>query len=67
MVGRDVVLLDEMRTVAALLMAMMAQDKGDKAPDFTLKNQDGKEIKLSSLAGKSSVLLSFYPKDDTGG
>ena len=24
---------------------------GDKAPDFTLKNQDGQEISLSSLKG----------------
>ncbi len=48
-------------------MAFLAQDKGDKAPDFALKNQDGKEIKLSDYAGKSNVLLSFYPKDDTGG
>ncbi len=56
-----------MRTVAALLLAALAQDKGAKAPDFTLKNQDGKEIKLSAFAGKSNVLLSFYPKDDTGG
>jgi len=39
---------------------------GDAAPDVTLKLQDGKEIKLSSLAGKQ-VLIYFYPKDDTPG
>jgi len=39
---------------------------GDKAPDFTAKNQDGKEIKLSDFAGKK-VILYFYPKDDTPG
>ncbi|HSN96988.1 MAG TPA: peroxiredoxin [Candidatus Nanopelagicales bacterium] len=39
---------------------------GDAAPDITLKLQDGKEIKLSSLAGKQ-VLVYFYPKDDTPG
>ena len=33
---------------------------GDKAPDFTLKNQLNKDISLSSLKGKK-VLLSFHP------
>jgi thioredoxin-dependent peroxiredoxin len=39
---------------------------GDIAPDFTAKNQDGKEIKLSNFKGKK-VILYFYPKDDTPG
>lgn len=39
---------------------------GEPAPDFTAKNQDGKEIKLSSFKGKK-VILYFYPKDDTPG
>lgn len=33
---------------------------GDKAKDFTLKDQDGKELHLSDLKGKR-VLLSFHP------
>ena len=33
---------------------------GVKAPDFTLKDQNGKTVKLSSLRGKK-VLLSFRP------
>ena len=33
---------------------------GSKAPDFTLKDQNGKIVKLSSLKGKK-VLLSFRP------
>ena len=33
---------------------------GIKAPDFTLKDQDGKTVKLSALKGKK-VLLSFKP------
>ncbi len=41
-------------------------EAGDAAPDVTLKLTDGKEIKLSSLAGKQ-VLVYFYPKDDTPG
>jgi peroxiredoxin len=38
---------------------------GDKAPDFTLKNQEGRDISLSSLKGKK-VLLSFHPLAWTG-
>lgn len=38
-----------------------------QAPDFTLKNQDGKDVKLSSFRGKKNVLIAFYPKDFTGG
>lgn len=33
---------------------------GDKAPDFTLKDQDEKDFKLSDFRGKK-VLLSFHP------
>jgi peroxiredoxin Q/BCP len=44
----------------------MALKAGDKAPDFTTKDQDGNEITLSSLKGKK-VVLYFYPKDMTEG
>ena len=37
-----------------------------QAVDFTLKNQDGEEVKLSSFKGKNIVLY-FYPKDNTSG
>ncbi len=40
---------------------------GDKAPDFTLKGVNGKEVKLSRLRGKTMVVLAFYPKAFTGG
>ena len=39
---------------------------GKKAPDFTLKDQDGVKHKLSDYKGKP-VVLYFYPKDDTSG
>lgn len=39
---------------------------GDKAIDFKVKNQNGKEISLSDFKGKKIVLY-FYPKDDTPG
>jgi peroxiredoxin len=34
--------------------------KGDAAPDFVLRDQAGKEFKLSDFRGKK-VLLSFHP------
>ena len=39
---------------------------GDKAPNFTLKDKDGKEVSLSDFLGKK-VVLYFYPKDSTPG
>jgi len=37
---------------------------GENAPDFTLKDGDGNDWKLSEQKGKTVVLL-FYPGDDT--
>ena len=37
---------------------------GDKAPDFTLVSDEGKQITLKDYKGKQ-VILYFYPKDDT--
>jgi thioredoxin-dependent peroxiredoxin len=39
---------------------------GSKAPAFSLKNTDGKTVKLSDFKGRK-VVLYFYPKDDTPG
>ncbi|MDP9077240.1 MAG: thioredoxin-dependent thiol peroxidase [Bacteroidota bacterium] len=39
---------------------------GDKAPDFTANDQNGKTVSLSDFKGKN-VILYFYPKDDTPG
>jgi mycoredoxin-dependent peroxiredoxin len=36
---------------------------GQKAPDFSLPNQDKKEVKLSDFAGKKNVVLVWYPLD----
>jgi peroxiredoxin Q/BCP len=41
-------------------------DPGHKAPAFALNDQHGKMHRLSDYAGRS-VLLYFYPKDDTPG
>ena len=39
---------------------------GTKAPEFTLKDKDGKDVALSDFLGKK-VVLYFYPKDNTPG
>jgi len=41
-------------------------DPGKRAPAFALKDQNGRTHKLSDYAGRSLVLY-FYPKDDTPG
>lgn len=39
---------------------------GDKAPDFSGKDQNGKTIQLSDFSGKK-IAIYFYPKDNTPG
>lgn len=36
---------------------------GDTAPDFTLKDQDQKDVKLGDFRGKKNIVLAFYPLD----
>jgi peroxiredoxin Q/BCP len=40
--------------------------EGDKAPDFTLDSDSGKRVSLKDF-GKKTLVLYFYPKDDTPG
>lgn len=44
----------------------MKLKKGDPAPQFESKDQDGNIVKISDYRGKK-VILYFYPKDDTPG
>ena len=44
----------------------MALEPGSTAPDFTLPDQHGEPMTLSSFKGKN-VVLYFYPKADTPG
>jgi peroxiredoxin Q/BCP len=46
--------------------ADLAVREGEPAPDFTLTDDRGEAVTLSSLRGKPIVLY-FYPKDDTPG
>ena len=41
----------------------MSLTVGQTAPDFVLKDQQQKEVKLSEFAGKKKVVLVFYPLD----
>src|SRR5713101_8127978 len=41
----------------------MAIAVGQAAPDFVLKDQNQKEVKLSDYAGKKNVVIVFYPLD----
>ena len=41
-------------------------EPGTPAPDFTLPDQDGEDVSLSGLKGRT-VVLYFYPKADTPG
>jgi peroxiredoxin Q/BCP len=45
----------------------MSIQPGDRAPDFTLKDQDGRDVSLSALWKQGPVVLFFYPKDFTAG
>jgi peroxiredoxin len=44
----------------------MTAEVGKSAPDFTLKDQAGNDVTLSSFKGKSAVALHFYPFTFTG-
>lgn len=45
---------------------MPVPETAEKAPSFTLKNQDGETVRLADLKGSRTVLY-FYPKADTPG
>ena len=40
---------------------------GDKAPDFSLLDEQGRPVSLKDYLGKNVVVLYFYPKDFTSG
>ena len=44
----------------------MPVEIGQEAPDFTLKDQDGNDVTLSSFRGDQSVVIVFYPFTFTG-
>ncbi|HGG58024.1 MAG TPA: peroxiredoxin [Nannocystis exedens] len=40
---------------------------GERAPDFTLPDQDGAEVSIAALREQGCVVVYFYPKDNTPG
>jgi hypothetical protein len=51
------------RMIASLVAAGIgerAPKAGDEAPDFSLPNVRGEEIRLGDLLGRSAVVLAFY-------
>lgn len=42
-----------------------ALKQGEKAPVFTLIDQDGKSFNLSRYIGKKKIIIFFYPKDES--
>lgn len=47
--------------------ALSSRAVGEIAPDFTVPADDGTPFTLSSLRGKKTVVLVFFPKAFTGG
>ncbi len=54
-----------------LAFSNMKQNKsvniGDKIPSFTLQDQNGENFLMDDFIGKTSLVIYFYPKDDTPG
>ncbi len=42
-------------------------DIGSRAPDFDLEDESGNRVRLADFRGSSSVVLMFYPADNTPG
>jgi cytochrome oxidase Cu insertion factor (SCO1/SenC/PrrC family) len=59
--GLVLCLLLPLRSPAAALRA------GDKAPNFTLPDQNGQSISLNQFMGKKNVVLAFYVLAFTSG
>ncbi len=57
-------------TIVCAILPGVCQSKtlmiGDKAPDFSLKDDSGRDCSLHDFLGKK-VVLYFYPKDNTPG
>lgn len=53
--------------LVAMLLGSATLKVGDKAPEFTLPNTDGRPVSLASLLAKGPVILAFFPKAFTPG
>jgi len=51
----------------AMILGASTLKVGDKAPEFTLSDTDGKPVSLGALLQKGPVILAFFPKAFTPG
>jgi peroxiredoxin Q/BCP len=51
----------------AVALGASALKVGDKAPDFTLPDTEGKPVQLSRLLAQGPVIVAFFPKAFTPG
>ncbi len=56
----------KLKSTSAVLATQDVLGVGKRAPDFSLPSDEGKTLSLKDFAGKT-VVLYFYPKDDTPG
>jgi peroxiredoxin Q/BCP len=54
-------------SLLALILGSAPLKVGDRAPDFTLTDTDGKSVTLSKALEKGPVMLFFFPKAFTPG
>lgn len=55
-----------LRALHVVLSGEISMNINDKAPAFTLQDENGKEVALKDFLGKT-VVLYFYPRADTPG
>jgi peroxiredoxin Q/BCP len=51
----------------ALVLGASTLKVGDKAPDFTLPDTEGRPVSLTGLLARGPVIVAFYPKAFTPG
>ncbi len=51
----------------AMLLGSSPLKVGEKAPDFTLADTEGRQVSLSSMLKKGPAILFFFPKAFTSG
>ncbi len=66
-VGRALVVALALGLGVSALASAAPLKVGDKAPDFTLPDQNGNKVSLSQFLGKKNVVLAFYVLAFTGG
>jgi peroxiredoxin Q/BCP len=54
-------------SLLGMLLGSAALKVGDRAPDFTLPDTEGRPVTLSKLLESGPVILAFYPKAFTPG